>query len=396
MGGRFRNEGGRAPPPAGARPGRAPRSAGRRGRREKDASTDVAEYVPLTAGTRDAGAWRLLPALGAAAATAWFAGFVPAVARGEVPVFVVPWVPALGIDFAFRLDGLALAFALLICGIGAMVFLYAATYFQQRPAARLAAPDARRLRGLDARARHRRRRDHPLRVLGGDDDHLLAARRLRPRAGLGAGGGAAGAARHRARRARAPRRAPADGRDGRDLPAVGDERDGRDVPREPALPRRLLAGHPRLLHQVGAVPVPVLAAERDGGADAGLGLPALGDDGEGRGLPARAPHPGARRHRALDLGAGAGRRVHHAPRLGLGDAADRPEADARLHHGDGAEPDGDAARRRHAGGDRGGDGVPLDPRLLQGRALPRRRDDREGRRARATTRRWPGSQAPCR
>ena len=42
----------------------------------------------------------------------------------------MPWVPALGIAAAFRLDGLALAFALLICGIGALVFLYAATYFR--------------------------------------------------------------------------------------------------------------------------------------------------------------------------------------------------------------------------------------------------------------------------
>ena len=33
-------------------------------------------------------------------------------------------------DFAFRLDGLALAFALLICGIGALVLLYTATYFR--------------------------------------------------------------------------------------------------------------------------------------------------------------------------------------------------------------------------------------------------------------------------
>ena len=37
----------------------------------------------------------------------------------------------------------------------------------------------------------------------------------------------------------------------------------------------------RRIHQVGAVPVPLLAAARHGGADAGLRLPALGDDGEG-------------------------------------------------------------------------------------------------------------------
>ncbi len=75
-------------------------------------------------------AWRFLPAALALAATAWFAGFIAPVAAGIVPELVVPWVPALGIDLAFRLDGLALAFALLICGIGAMVFLYAATYFR--------------------------------------------------------------------------------------------------------------------------------------------------------------------------------------------------------------------------------------------------------------------------
>ena len=78
----------------------------------------------------EAGPWRLAPALGAAVVTLWFARFLGPVARGETPELVLPWVPALGIDFAFRLDGLALAFALLICGIGAMVLLYAATYFR--------------------------------------------------------------------------------------------------------------------------------------------------------------------------------------------------------------------------------------------------------------------------
>ena len=81
----------------------------------------------------------------------------------------MPWVPALGIDFAFRLDGLALAFALLICGIGAMVFLYAATYFRTDRRLGSLLADAGRLRDLDARARHRRRRDHALRLLGGHD-----------------------------------------------------------------------------------------------------------------------------------------------------------------------------------------------------------------------------------
>jgi hypothetical protein len=38
------------------------------------------------------------------------------------------------------------------------------------------------------------------------------------------------------------------------------------------------------LHEVRAVPVPFLAAARDGRADAGLGLPAFGHDGEGGGV----------------------------------------------------------------------------------------------------------------
>jgi multicomponent Na+:H+ antiporter subunit A len=80
--------------------------------------------------SREAGAWRLLPAIAAATATLWFASFLGRVAEGATPELVVPWVPALGVDFAFRLDGLALAFALLICSIGAMVLLYAATYFR--------------------------------------------------------------------------------------------------------------------------------------------------------------------------------------------------------------------------------------------------------------------------
>ena len=48
-----------------------------------------------------------------------------------------PWVPALGVDLAFHIDGLALQMLLLIGGIGAMVFVYAAGYM---------AGDAKRVR----------------------------------------------------------------------------------------------------------------------------------------------------------------------------------------------------------------------------------------------------------
>ncbi len=60
----------------------------------------------------------------------WFFQFLGPISRGESLEWVIPWVPSLGIDFAFRLDGLSFAFAILICGIGAMCFLYASAYFR--------------------------------------------------------------------------------------------------------------------------------------------------------------------------------------------------------------------------------------------------------------------------
>ena len=64
----------------------------------------------------------------ALAAVALVAAMAPAVFGGEIVRFSVPWLPALGMDFGLRLDGLAWLFALLITGIGALVVLYAAWY----------------------------------------------------------------------------------------------------------------------------------------------------------------------------------------------------------------------------------------------------------------------------
>ncbi|MDP3416756.1 hydrogen gas-evolving membrane-bound hydrogenase subunit E [Falsiroseomonas sp.] len=48
-------------------------------------------------------------------------------------MFSLPWIPTLGVELAFRLDGLSRLFALLIAGIGAGVFLYAAAYLEGHP-----------------------------------------------------------------------------------------------------------------------------------------------------------------------------------------------------------------------------------------------------------------------
>ncbi len=66
-------------------------------------------------------------------------------------------------------------------------------------------------------------------------------------------------------------------------------------------PLALRAGAAGRADQERAVPVPLLAAARDGGADAGVGLPALGHHGEGRRVPAGAAVAGAGRHRRVVL-----------------------------------------------------------------------------------------------
>ncbi|QJE73341.1 putative monovalent cation/H+ antiporter subunit A [Aerophototrophica crusticola] len=78
---------------------------------------------------------RLLPAfshwllaLVPAGVTVWFAQFLGPVSGGETVLQVVPWVPALGVELAFRLDGLSLLFALLVTGIGTFITAYAGGY----------------------------------------------------------------------------------------------------------------------------------------------------------------------------------------------------------------------------------------------------------------------------
>ncbi len=77
------------------------------------------------------------------AAAAWIAGAValaggalvaataPAVFGGEVLRWHASWVAQLGLGFGFRMDGLAWVFALLVCGIGALIALYAAYYLDR-------------------------------------------------------------------------------------------------------------------------------------------------------------------------------------------------------------------------------------------------------------------------
>ncbi|MBX3354596.1 MAG: DUF4040 domain-containing protein [Phycisphaeraceae bacterium] len=63
-----------------------------------------------------------------------FLGLLWLLLRGEVPLTKsLSWVPSLGIDFAFRIDGLSALMLALITGVGVAVFIYAAGYLSGHP-----------------------------------------------------------------------------------------------------------------------------------------------------------------------------------------------------------------------------------------------------------------------
>ena len=58
---------------------------------------------------------------------------LPSILAGEVLLAEWPWISTIGLNVAFRMDGLAMLFALLIAGMGLLVILYARHYFDGKP-----------------------------------------------------------------------------------------------------------------------------------------------------------------------------------------------------------------------------------------------------------------------
>ncbi len=69
-----------------------------------------------------------LVALLPASLTVYFASNTNLIASGGRLVTTFDWAPSLGVRLTFYLDGLSLLFALLICGIGALICIYAGGY----------------------------------------------------------------------------------------------------------------------------------------------------------------------------------------------------------------------------------------------------------------------------
>ena len=59
----------------------------------------------------------------------WVLGQTSEVRAGDAPVEVVSWVPTLGMELAFRLGALQWLLALIVSGVGALVLVYCAWYF---------------------------------------------------------------------------------------------------------------------------------------------------------------------------------------------------------------------------------------------------------------------------
>ncbi len=63
----------------------------------------------------------------------WLLLQAPGVAAGNSLMERYAWVPELGLELTFRLDGLSLLFALIVTGIGAGIAIYTGYYFEKQP-----------------------------------------------------------------------------------------------------------------------------------------------------------------------------------------------------------------------------------------------------------------------
>ncbi|WP_426416202.1 monovalent cation/H+ antiporter subunit A [Aestuariirhabdus sp. LZHN29] len=74
----------------------------------------------------------LFTSLAPALALAIVLSYLPQVFAGNSIQKTISWIPAIGLEISFHLDGLALLFALLILGIGLLIILYARYYLSDK------------------------------------------------------------------------------------------------------------------------------------------------------------------------------------------------------------------------------------------------------------------------
>ena len=77
--------------------------------------------------------WSILFPILPAVLFIYFIAQVPLITSGNILLQHIDWVPSLGVNFDFKLDGLSLLFCLLITGIGTAIFIYARGYLKGHP-----------------------------------------------------------------------------------------------------------------------------------------------------------------------------------------------------------------------------------------------------------------------
>lgn len=70
--------------------------------------------------------WLVFP--GSLVLFVYFLTRIPVIKGGDLGYETISWIPSLGIDLVFHLDGLSLLFALLITGMGSLVIIYSIYY----------------------------------------------------------------------------------------------------------------------------------------------------------------------------------------------------------------------------------------------------------------------------
>ncbi len=93
----------------------------------------AAAVVALALGPRLGRRVLLVCGLAPLATSIWAAAQAPGVLDGAAVTQRASWVPALGVEATFRLDGFALLMVALVSGIGTLIFAYAAAYFSDQP-----------------------------------------------------------------------------------------------------------------------------------------------------------------------------------------------------------------------------------------------------------------------
>lgn len=89
----------------------------------------IAPWLARRAGNSAGWILALLPA----ALTVYLVSLLPLAAAGQPASLFIPWAPELGLFFSLYADGLSLLFALLICGVGMLVVVYAGGYLEGHP-----------------------------------------------------------------------------------------------------------------------------------------------------------------------------------------------------------------------------------------------------------------------